>query len=466
MRLQFFAGAAYLLTVACANEVGPGPVPAGIVAPTSLTVMEGDSLLLDAQVVDEDGQPMADVVVIWGSEDTNIVDISAAGYLRFRNPGYTTVAAIGGGFSVAVNANAALQFSFVAGGNEHRLFYRWCGVTNRNSLWCFPSGNLVTPEADSLIQLSVPPGPAPLQQLAMGYQHMCGVTGDDVGWCWGDNHDGQLGADSAAGGFTIIQSPLPVKGGLRFATVSAAVSHSCGITPEGDAYCWGRGYLGDGVIHSSPATTPVLVAGGNTFVAIAAGSAHTCAITTAGQGYCWGTNQWGQLGVGDSTSSRVEPFPIPVSSGAVLVSISAGQDHTCALANDGTAYCWGSNTWGQLGNLGMGSCYGWRCVAPEAVSTALRFRDLETYGFVNGGATCALVQDGTAYCWGANRAGEVGDGTMERRDLPVPVSGSNRFTSISMGNFNACGMDLEGVVFCWGYLFGLIPQRLAFQPQG
>ena len=130
----------------------------------------------------------------------------------------------------------------------------------------------------------------------------------------------------------------------------------------GTAYCWGGNYfgqLGDGTggnggDQSANRLVPVAVSGGRTYTALAAGDAHTCGLATGGTAYCWGYNGNGQLGDGtsgnggDQSADRL--VPVAVSGGRTYTALVAGGEHTCGLATGGTAYCWGWNAYGQLGD--------------------------------------------------------------------------------------------------------------------
>ncbi len=242
--------------------------------------------------------------------------------------------------------------------------------------------------------------------IASGGGGGCGVAADGQGYCPG------------------------VIGGLRFRSLSAGrrdawssgPDHWCGVAVDGGAWCWGaddRGQLGvDSTFptchwswgYTYPCSvTPVRVAGGLSFTTISAGGNHSCALTADGTAYCWGANGWGQLG-DSSTVSRANPAP--VRGAPPLVSLTAGFDHTCGLTSAGAAYCWGRNDTGQLG---LGS---WDTVphpVPGLVARRLVFASLDASG-----ATCGLTTEGAAYCWGDWYAS------------PTPVGGSLRFSSIGV----------------------------------
>ena len=142
-----------------------------------------------------------------------------------------------------------------------------------------------------------------------------------------------------------------------------------------------------------------------------------------GTAYCWGYNWYGQLGdgargVNGSDSSHDRLVPVAVSGGRTFTALVAGSHHTCGLATGGTAYCWGYNAYGQLGDgtTGDGGNSADRS-APVAVSGGLTFASL----VAGGNVTCGLVSGGTAYCWGYNQFGQLGDGTSTNRTVPVAV---------------------------------------------
>ncbi|MBW1757248.1 MAG: hypothetical protein JRJ80_13885 [Deltaproteobacteria bacterium] len=112
-----------------------------------------------------------------------------------------------------------------------------------------------------------PVGQVTWLEVSAGFYHTCGITSDGIAYCWGGNGKGELGTGTTDNSPT----PVPVAGDFRFATISSGVSHSCGLTVDGSTYCWGRnsrGELGTGTTDNSP--TPVPVTGGLRFTTIGA----------------------------------------------------------------------------------------------------------------------------------------------------------------------------------------------------
>jgi alpha-tubulin suppressor-like RCC1 family protein len=181
--------------------------------------------------------------------------------------------------------------------------------------------------------------------LTARYQHTCGLTSAGTAYCWGDNSYGQIGDGTTTQRLT----PVAVQGGLVFTALTGGGQHTCGRTSAGAAYCWGynaTGALGDGT--SGPnRLTPVAVQGGLVFTALTAGFIHTCGLTSAGAAYCWGDNSYGQLGDGTGTYRLT---PVAVQGGLVFTALTGGVSHTCGLTSAGAAYCWGWNGPGQLGD--------------------------------------------------------------------------------------------------------------------
>jgi len=300
--------------------------------------------------------------------------------------------------------------------------------------------------------------------ITVGGAHSCALTNpDSTAFCWGVNGDaaspsgpaipfGQLGTFATTemcGAFTCSTVPIAVIGGHKFIAIAGGANHTCASEAgTGQVYCWGRGnrgQLGNGATDSS--ATPVAVSGGFTSLTITAGglfTGHTCGISlSSGAAFCWGDNSFGQLGDGTTTDRLT---PVAVASGLIFTDISAGQAHTCAVANTGALYCWGRNFFGQLGNSSNTNS-----PTPVLVSGGL------TWDVVSAGSeqTCAITHSSTGsgqpYCWGRNDVAQLGlghEGGAE--NAPVAVATSLAFVRIGTSGFFSCGIASGGAAYCWG----------------
>ena len=157
-------------------------------------------------------------------------------------------------------------------------------------------------------------------QIGGGSARTCGLTADSKAYCWGSDAYGSLGngGESQNSRVPVLVDTSGVAGGLFF-QFTADVYHTCGLTPEGAAYCWGSdefGQLGNGG-NSQDSQVPVPVdmsevVGDKAFVHISAGGQHTCGVTVEGRVYCWGSDNTGQLGNGEGWENSQIPVPVVV----------------------------------------------------------------------------------------------------------------------------------------------------------
>ncbi len=183
--------------------------------------------------------------------------------------------------------------------------------------------------------------------------------------------------------------------------------------------------------------------------AVSGGFEHTCAIAAStGAVKCWGANEHGQLGDGTTTDSAL---PVDVELPGPASAIAAGYVHTCAIVG-GAVYCWGDNTTGALGD---GTTTGRPTPAPVpglSGATALSAGGGENQGMppTYYGHSCALV-GGSLWCWGSNDSGQLGDGTLTQRTLPVQVAlgSAGAASAVSNGDRHTCAVA-GGGVWCWG----------------
>jgi alpha-tubulin suppressor-like RCC1 family protein/predicted small lipoprotein YifL len=300
--------------------------------------------------------------------------------------------------------------------------------------------------------------------VAAANGHVCAVASTGVIYCWGAGLNGQLGNGLSGDSifFVPFLTPAPVSGDGTFRTGATSSSNgTCAITLASTAMCWGAGTwgrLGNG--SDTLSAVPVAVDGGLTFDALSTADVGTCGVATGGGAYCWGGK--GLLGIGDAPAPDTcgksgnggtggdilcAKEPIAVSGGHSFRPILASTDHTvCAAATDDQTYCWG------LGYLGNGTKLIFAS-EPVMVSGGLSFVSLTAAGvsFDAGNEYhCGTVASGVAYCWGANRSGQLGNGTTTEALVPVAVSGDNTFSQLSAGEEHACGVRTDGNAYCWG----------------
>jgi hypothetical protein len=187
------------------------------------------------------------------------------------------------------------------------------------------------------------------------------------------------------------------------------------------------------------------VQGGVTFASITAGAYHTCGLTGAGAAYCWGQNTYGQLG-DNTTTDRHTPVAVGGGLSWSAVASSEAANHTCAVkASTQLIYCWGHRFNGRVGDI---SGYALQQTKPVAVGSGLAFVQVAA----GQSHTCGLTGAGQAWCWGYNAYGQLGDNTTTDRSTPVAVQqGGVTFTSITAGQYHTCGLTSAGAAWCWGY---------------
>lgn len=304
---------------------------------------------------------------------------------------------------------------------------------------CFGAG---CPPQDRDYPAPVASGPKYVQ-LTVHWSYSCGLTAEGEVWCWGD----------PPAAVDIWTEPQRVESAVTFAAVTAGDQHLCGLTEGGSAYCWGDGWLGeigDGAMTGRG--QPTAVAGGHRFTAIEAGQESTCGVTESDGVYCWGSwstmslrrftsVDWPNVDPIDPTGDVTWPEPRGVPGSRELRTVSVGRSHACGLGEDGAGYCWGA-----VGNGDLGIGYSEEQDDPVAVAEPIEAVAVQAGHF----ASCARATDGQAWCWGLNDLGQLGNGTTENAFVPVPVSGGHAFVDLALSVSHGCGIDGEGRAWCWG----------------
>lgn len=188
----------------------------------------------------------------------------------------------------------------------------------------------------------------------------------------------------------------------------------------------------------APAATRPVPAAGSSRIRVSVGGRHSCLLADDGRAFCWGGNDRGQLGT--ATNERLTA-PLTAVGDEQFATLASGMSHSCGLTSDGDAYCWGDNDAGQLGD-GSSTSH----AAPTRVSGRHDFRAIAA----GGAFTCALATDATAWCWGSDANGELGDRGTGNQPSPVRVAGNHRFTAIAAGWTFACALDTDSRAWCWG----------------
>ena len=275
-----------------------------------------------------------------------------------------------------------------------------------------------------------------------------------------------LAADNTPATLAKTKNSFRVRVGIEnnssaFTSVSTGgFNHTCSIDSHGKPYCWGEGTygaLGRGSTASSSVPVAVDMSGvlsGKTIKQIAVGDWHTCAVASDGKAYCWGYGvTHAELGNGtmSQANSPVAVATNGVLSGKTVKRIAAGFDHNCAIASDDNVYCWGE---GEHGALGNGSTA--RAATPVAVSTtgALAGKTIKRIATGSDHA-CAVTTNDQVYCWGRNSNGELGNGSTADSNVPVAVSmpgtlAGKTIKRLSGGSYRTCAIAYDNQVYCWG----------------
>lgn len=293
--------------------------------------------------------------------------------------------------------------------------YAACAVLRGGKVHCRGQQGYVTggTPGERFVSTEIP-GLRGVTALYAGGVHLCAVAAQGV-YCWGSDSRGESSTRAGAGKSAPVRVELPPVRSLALGS-----EHTCALTLDGRVYCWGGtelfGHVGERRTDGrEPHEVPALQGA----VQLAAGDSHTCALRPNGHVVCMGharVCELGRLGAG----SKV-PAEVPAVDN--IIAIAAAGYNTCALRRDHHVLCWGDNQSGQLGNdtidaNGMRQAAGSDCT-PTLVG------GLEDASAIALSPThaCALRQNGYVVCWGGNRVGQLGDGTIERRLSPVRVLG-------------------------------------------
>ena len=326
------------------------------------------------------------------------------------------------------------------------------------------------------------------KQIACGLDYTCALLDDETVKCWGSNYEGALGLEHSsnvgdgAGEMGDNLPPVSLGTGRLAKQIAVGYFHTCALLNDETVKCWGSNTLGQlGLGHTSQVgdeagemgdnLPPVSLGTGRLAKQIAAGGYHTCALLDDDTLKCWGSNTLGQLGLGHTSQVGDEAGemgdnlpPVSLGTGRLAKQIAAGGYHTCALLDDDTVKCWGRNYNGELGlehtsRVGDEAGEMGDNLPPVSLGTGRLAKQIAAGGF-SSFHTCALLDDETVKCWGSNTHGQlglehtshVGDEAGEMGDNLPPVSlGTGRLAKqIAIGGETTCALLDDDTVKCWG----------------
>lgn len=447
-------------------------------APVNMTIAAGANQQFTATGIYSDGTTQnLTTEVTWASSDPSFATISTvAGTIGLATgvaAGTTTISASLGPVSAQTNLTVSAAAPTVAA-----LSQGWgsdvCALLSNGTARCWgydQTGSLGDDPSSSPVDVPTPVVAAtvsaanPAKQMSMGIA-TCDVLTDGSIQCWGSNSAGALGNGTTTDSETAVTTYSNLTNPAK--QVSVGSFSACGLFHDGTAACWGAaslssptlGLLGDGNQGGSMTSIPVSgITPANPATSISVGAFSACASLQDGTAQCWGDNAEGELGTGSLTgpdtcrsggvarACSTVPFTVTGLSSVTMVSVGA-ESAACAVAS-GNVWCWGSNFYFQLGN---GSS------APQSASP-VQITGLPKPAAavsVGGSSVCALLNDGTIWCWGDNEYGQMGNGTTGNsqggpgQTSPVQVSNINTATAISVNSTSACALLQDGTVQCWG----------------
>lgn len=283
------------------------------------------------------------------------------------------------------------------------------------------------------------------KQVSGGYAHVYGIKTDGTLWGFGQNTKGQLGDN------TILSKSSPVQTvalGTNWKQVACGY-HTAAIKTDGTLWTWGPnatyGPLGDNTVD--PKSSPVqTVAFGTNWKQVSSGLYHCAAIKTDGTLWTWGQNIYGQLG-NNTVANRSSPVQT-IAYGTNWKQVSAGGRTTAAIKTDGTLWCWGDGDKGELGdNLSYVVGNNRKSSPIQTITFGTNWKQVSA-GYFH---TTAIKTDGTLWCWGSNTNGQLGDNTIVSKSSPVQtVAFGTNWKQVSAGYKFTAAIKTDGTLWTWG----------------
>ncbi len=324
-------------------------------------------------------------------------------------------------------------------------YYDACAIRS-GGVWCW-GGDYLAGTASALPE-QVPVFTAPPEEISVIRNHTCARKSDGTLWCWGLNsymQSAEIPVDQIDEPTQFIAVGSDV---AQIAESGANARHTCAIKTSGAVWCWGDdddGQLGNG---ASSLTWPAEVVGLTGAVKVTLGAYFSCALKNDGTVWCWGNNALGELGIGTSGNGESQFFQTPVQTAVTeaAIDLCSGSTHSCVITEDRGVQCWGRNNAGQIGGA-------------ETYLSTHSGAPLDIVGLPTGASdvvcghkhTCALLEDGSVWCWGHNNYGQVGHNDMSVfHSTPVAVQGLGTMSHLVAAEEHTCASAPDGAVWCWG----------------
>lgn len=424
----------------------------------------------------------------------NITDVSfvAAGRgtscaIRYNGEGYCWGRGVEGNLGNGANTDSSIPVpianitdGWVKIDISNNLREQSCGITRTGLAYCWGEetngslGNGATGSSNvpSLVLNTTGTGTpnhfTDWMDISTTYENACGITGSGMMYCWGNDVKGAIGNGATTTNARTL--PTLVASYVDWTKVTVGTQSVCGIRQNGEVHCWGAEdgtELGNGPVlntfQTAPSRTPIInaldisaleqsvVALVDTSVRpvnrqgaldgkLSVGNLFVCAINDDGTAWCWGNDTYGQLGNGATTGDK--DTPSRVSDTGPWMQIGSGTSHSCGIKTDGSLWCWGRDNNGQLGNGAVSADQ----PSPVAVTSTLPWSKIS----VRGNISCGIKVDGSAWCWGIGSGGAIGNGGGSDVNVPTQVSGGYVWTDIATEDSHTFGIQKDGSLWFWG----------------
>jgi alpha-tubulin suppressor-like RCC1 family protein len=316
-----------------------------------------------------------------------------------------------------------------------------CAVRKEGTLWCWGHFNQTHYPGQSVwlpgfAQVHIS---AEIVDVSIGKDTICALDRSGAVWCWGDNHLGLVGDGTR----DFRETPVPVGNLGRAIQITVGNAQSCVLLEDQSVWCWGPAEQDGSQLY---VTEPTKKYGLENVMHLSFGRAHGCAIQTGGRILCWGSNDRGQVGL-DGEVEYLSPFepPYELPQPVKAMDVHCGNSHTCAVQDNGTVWCWGANYSLQLGlPVSTDGTH-----IPGQVATLVDIERVYAGNF----NTCASNHDGDLFCWGDNSYGQIGRSPYEQvwYDIPVRYDHLSNIRSLSIqGAHWVYAVTEDGTAWGWG----------------